>query len=168
MDITTVSSILEASGNKHVVVSKYNSAAAKELLSKIDEVAKGYFEAALFSTTYEGEDKDIDVDEDNDKSFQRLGYTTADINSKFYAKALKDIKAFLAMVNNSLVAVADLEDFMGKHKRHAAEFGVNFWYSRNGHGAGFFDTNNNVLQKIAKTFGEVNIYANKNGKVGIQ
>lgn len=34
--------------------------------------------------------------------------------------------------------------------------------------AGFFNTNNNVLQKIAKTFGEVNIYANKNGKVGIQ
>jgi hypothetical protein len=164
MKLTQASELLHASGKKHVLVSAYDLA-SKELLSAIHEVEAGYLEAALFSTTYSGEDPDINVDEDSDKAFRDLGYQTSDCSKKFKDQAIKDIKAFLSLVNTSSVAVADLEDFMAKHRRHAAEFGVNFWYSRNGHSVGFFDTNNNALQRLAKTFGEVNLYANKSGKI---
>lgn len=53
------------------------------------------------------------------------------------------------------------------------QLGRDFWLTRNGHGAGFWDRtlgteeNRQVLTKIAKIFGEVNIYKGDDGRLYI-
>lgn len=51
------------------------------------------------------------------------------------------------------------------------EAGHDFWLTRNGHGAGFWDgdygDDGDALTEIAKRFREVNLYANR-GKVGME
>lgn len=50
----------------------------------------------------------------------------------------------------------------------ARQAGIDFWFSRNGHGAGFFDRGlggyGNQLQEIAENFGNKDVYAGDDGK----
>lgn len=49
------------------------------------------------------------------------------------------------------------------------QFGHDFWLTRNGHGAGFWDRglgeHGNVLTRAAKTFSSVDLYVNDNGEI---
>lgn len=48
------------------------------------------------------------------------------------------------------------------------QLGHDFWLSRNGHGAGFWDRgleNGDALHKLAKTFGSFDLYVGDDGKI---
>jgi len=76
---------------------------------------------------------------------------------------------------------ADCEAFVAKAgallanaKEDRADYiGHDFWLTRNGHGAGFWDTpkdwggkeNADAISEIAKGFGEVDLYAGDDGKI---
>lgn len=135
-----------------------------ELRNDLNEILDGYYTAALWSSTYQGEDPDIDVDEDNDKSFDDLGYDTSAISNKLKQTTLRDLSGFLSHIDGDEKAVAELKKYL--NETNASNFGHHFWLSRNGHGAGFFDHRCNTLQKQARSFGEVNLYADAHGKIG--
>jgi hypothetical protein len=54
-----------------------------------------------------------------------------------------------------------------------SSLGHNFWLTRNGHGAGFWGSDDytnevgDILSKISEKFGEVDIYIGDDGKVEI-
>lgn len=135
-------------------------------INEMGSVVNGYLKAALFSTTYQGEDPDIDADENSDDSFQDVGYDTDDFSTQAIKSAKSDIGQFFTAISNDIEACKDFNKFMSAHEGDAAEeFGMNFWYSRNGHGTGFFDDRCDVLQKLARSFKEVNLYANEDGEI---
>jgi hypothetical protein len=71
-------------------------------------------------------------------------------------QAKNDCESFLTEIDN----ITSLE---------ASQMGHDFWLTRNGHGAGFFDRTQELTEtqienftKVAQTFKEVNIYLNNN------
>lgn len=119
----------------------------------MDEFLSAYLEAMLFCETDNGE-------EDNDRGLSDLGFTVADIAPEALA-----------------VARADCEAFWGKAGGIVAECGggvrkaaIDFYLTRNGHGAGFWDGDwpdeaGERLTEIADDFGEQSWYVGDDGKV---
>jgi len=91
-------------------------------------------------------------------------YDTADFTVKARSQAVKDCDDFVAACQE-----AGLEDALFQNGHDTA--GHDFWLTRNGHGAGFWDGDygkeGDALNKIAKRFPEINLYANR-GKVGME
>lgn len=108
----------------------------------IDDVYTGYITAAFWT------------EEDNDELEDK---TIFDIDPKQKSKIYDGLKKFIS--NAKRQYTDELEEY------DAETIGHNIWLSRNGHGAGFFDDNNDGLQKLAKAMGEVSIYVGDNGKV---
>lgn len=85
-------------------------------------------------------------------------------------KAMSDCADFLAYCSKGGL-LADLENELEKQNRAFSwdSFGIDFWLSRNGHGAGFFDRGLNdvgeKLQAAANTFGSSEVYAGDDSKI---
>lgn len=115
----------------------------------IKDSLPAYFECMLWSTTGEN-DEPLD-----DK------YDVRDLSDKLKEKSKKDLIAFYELCEKE--ANEELEKYIDeKGYKH---FGHDFWLSRNGHGAGFFDDGYNKLQKLTKKFGEVYIEIGDDKKV---
>ena len=118
------------------------------------KVTEAYLEAALWSsTTDDGEPMDRD-------------YSVRDLDSSSVREATKDCKRFLADAEKALgdEALNELTD---------KEMGHDFWLTRNGHGAGFWDgdineTTGEVLTKICKKYGEAYILEDDEGGIYYQ
>jgi len=118
--------------------------------SDIDEIVNSYIETALWSSN------DIDDDEPMDKE-----YTIHDIDEAGRECAERDVKAFL------LKADQLTPDTMYYLCMEVGRIGHDFWLTRNGHGAGFWDGDydkddvemGKYLTDIAKSFGEMNALA---------
>jgi hypothetical protein len=109
----------------------------------VNDMLIAYMEACLFTE----EDNTIES-----------GKSIDDFSKQFKQKAFKDIVAFYSKAKKE--ASEELETYS------ASDLGHNFWLSRNGHGAGFFDDDNDKLQEIAKSFGEVYCYCgDEDGKI---
>lgn len=110
-------------------------------------VVKQYLETALWAET----DDDGEPLDDN--------YGVNDIDRKSVKKAEKDVKDFLKKAEKLLTGLSD------------TDIGHDFWLTRNGHGAGFWDRNlgdqGEKLSKIASSFGSAYIYVGDDGKVYI-
>lgn len=115
-----------------------------------DDMLSGYLSTALWST--------------NDQSDERGGrpmdenYSLDDIDPETIARAEKDCADFEAKAGNLLDGLD-----MGT-------VGHDFWLTRNGHGAGFWDGDyeksvGDALTKISKEFGEVDLYVGDDGKI---
>lgn len=107
-----------------------------------------YAEAALWSSTDISADGDMGEPLDTD-------YGVEDIDNAAYAEMVSDCESFRDCQADLL---GDVEP---------SDAGHNFWLSRNGHGAGFFDSNAehaDELQKATKPYGSVDLYAHE-GKV---
>jgi hypothetical protein len=134
----------------NVPVSQYRSlfdataqAVAKELgftllLAGDDEFFKAYVECALWSST-------DDEGEPLDKSFSQ-----DDISPETLEAMRRDCKHF-AEANAKLLENLD-----------ASQSGHDFWLTRNGHGAGFWDRNlghvGNKLTEASKPYGSFDLY----------
>ena len=117
-----------------------------------EPMVKSYLETALWSS----------VDENDDPMDDE--YSIGDFTVAARQQAAKDCDAFVLACDK-----AGLRDALFQNGYNRA--GHDFWLTRNGHGAGFWDGDyghdGDALTKIAKRFREVNLYANR-GKVGME
>jgi len=122
---------------------------------ELDAFTQQYLEAAL----------EISLDNSNDSGGSPLdeNYGVDDFDPEFLLEAKQDCEDFQE-------AQAELLD------RAYAEFSYNeenagrdFWLTRNGHGAGFWDRGlgevGDALSKAAKVFGGVDLYVGDDGKI---
>lgn len=134
----------------------------------INEILRGYIECALWTeeerledeVTVEIDDEDLDEVEKlirlkgkyDKKTFSSFISDDIDVNSRI--DAYNDIKTFIK--NAGDVALEEAISDNGLYR-----LGMDIWYTRNGHGAGFFDhsyDNEEELMKAAEKLGETTLY----------
>ena len=112
---------------------------------QIDKFTMHYLAAAFWSST-----------DDNDEPFDR-NYDFEDLAPEALQQAISDCTEFQKQAENALDGAAT--DFGYDPVEQA---GHDFWLTRNGHGAGFWDRGieryGDVLSKLAEEFGEVDMY----------
>lgn len=109
------------------------------------EVLNSYLETALWAEGGDGNELD--------------GKTIYDVDDRAKQASIKDIQTFIQQAQQQ--APEELANYDAKSLGH------NLWLSRNGHGAGFFDDNNDTLQNIARAMKGADIYVGDDGKVYI-
>lgn len=113
----------------------------------LNQFCKGYVEAALWSST---DDAGNPMDRD---------HGAEDIAMETLVKMVSDCTRFQATNQIDLVRSGLSPDYQGH----------DFWLSRNGHGAGFWDRGlgavGDKLHKAAKNMGEVYLYVGDDGKI---
>ncbi len=125
----------------------------------VKAVVNSYLETALWA----------DLDEDEGKK----GINDIAMESK--RKAAKDVSKFLTLAVVFLDDAAKTTNIKNT-KKFWEGVGHNLWLTRNGHGAGFWDTpktyggdkNAKGLTKIADKMGNVDLYVGDDGKVYIE
>lgn len=123
----------------------YSEIASDEVDNQsINEVLKSYLETLIWSNS-----EDLD------------GKTINDIDSNSIDKSRNDIIKFIELISNTPGAQEEVNTYDEK------SFGHNFALSRNGHGAGFFDDWNDILQDLARNFGEADLYLGDDGRLYI-
>lgn len=131
----------------------------RNLIHNMDDFTKGYVQSALFSST---DDRDESGGLPMDKN-----YEMEDIDEKTLQHMIEDCKKF-QRENSQYFEKIDLDD---------SEAGAMFWYSRNGHGTGFWDVKDwkneyaeaygDHLHQAAKRYGEYNLYVGDGAYDGI-
>lgn len=120
----------------------------------LDDFAKGYFAAMIWSTTDEsdesgGEPMDANYDQD-------------DLSEQALERIAEECKAFQEAAADLLEQAYDRPDYHGMDgSSPQAMAGHDFWLTRNHHGAGFWDREalkqddlGNKLTEVADSFGE--------------
>jgi hypothetical protein len=109
--------------------------------SDLLEMVTSYTEAALWSSTDGNEDVALDEN-----------YGVDDIDNAAYAEMISDCESFRDSHADMLSDVSP------------SDAGHNFWLSRNGHGAGFFDSSAehaHALQAATRPYGSVDLYVHE-------
>lgn len=133
---------------------------------EIDDFVRGYAECALFAET---DDSEENGGEPLDKN-----YRIEDFDDDTLKQFIKDCDAFREKAKDDLGLVigtvlvpprACLALYIPEWAGH------DFWLTRNGHGAGFWDRGfkeeiGERLSETAREFGEVSLYITDDGKVG--
>lgn len=120
---------------------------------KLDAFTRGFLEAALWSSNDESDDYGGNPLDDN--------FTIDDIDATTLANLVAECARF------QLEHAADIEAvYNGCHNPRSwveAQFGHDFWLTRNGHGCGFWDGDypeemGERLTAASKAYGEVYLY----------
>lgn len=120
-----------------------------ETVSAPYEMVNAYIECALWSSTYATEDRD---DNPMDDGEHRLADETQ-------ADMAADCASFLTYCEKTGTTHDGWDN---------TELGHDFWLTRNGHGAGFWDRGlpeGSKLTEAAKTFGSVDLYIGDDGLI---
>lgn len=116
----------------------------------LDEIVRAYVGCALWSS----------IDDDGDPLDD--GRDEDDIAPECLAMMRADCEAFLALVADTIPAYIAAGG-------SAEQFGHDFWLTRNGHGAGFWDRGlgalGDRLSTACKPFGTMDLYIGDDGKV---
>lgn len=116
----------------------------------LDSFIDGYITTALWASTDESRDDGGDPLDDN--------YDCSDLAPETLANMERDCKAFYE-ANNTLWD-GEWDDYGAGH---------DFWLTRNGHGAGFWDgrypKHGNALTAASKVYGEIHLYIGDNGQI---
>lgn len=149
----------------------------------INKILMGYIEAALWTeeeslrdeqgddSVYDDDDEDED-DTELDKLIRLtsqlnnkgiVSFSREDIESDSLIDAYIGIKKFIQLCGEDLIHRA-INEF------GAEQLGHDFWLTRNGHGAGFFDRgyddeDENILMKASRDMGSVDLYINDNNQL---
>ena len=130
---------------------------------QFDDFTTAYLEAALWSS--------------NDESTPQGGepidrnYSVEDIDFASLARMLEDCAKFQASPEWQVALDAGVDAYPGAGRYSIEEQGGHdFWLTRNGHGAGFWDgdweePHGDALDKLSKRFGEVDLYVGDDGKI---
>ena len=132
---------------------------------QLDSFTKQYIATALWSSSDSNDQplyKNYDANDLSDSALQRI---VQDCQA-FQEQAAGQVDANgvgLMTPDNLLRAYASDGDWLGS-------FGHDFWLTRNGHGAGFWDGDYSepaatVLTELSKTFGESYLYVGDDGKL---
>ena len=140
-----------------VEISESCYAVVPALTESVSKMAlDSYLETALWSST---DDSDPSGGDPLDKN-----YDISDIESETVEKAKKDLELFFDKCSEKYPGILDQYD--------DEQIGHDFWLTRNGHGAGFWDGDyeetpgdGKKLTEIAKTFKEVNLYVGDDGQI---
>jgi hypothetical protein len=143
--------------------------------SDINEILKGYIECALWTeqerleddVTMDIDDEDMDEvekliqlkDKFDKKSFTSFVSEDIDIDSRI--DAYNDIKTFIKNAGDKAIQEAIDENGLFK-------LGMDIWFTRNGHGAGFFDhnyENEDLLINAGKNLKSKDLYVGDDGKL---
>ena len=121
-----------------------------------DAFLSAYIEAALWSSTYETDER-----EDNplDDGEHELAPATRDA-------MLSDCADFLAYCEAE--GIDAFPDYGRGDYSNAELSGHDFWLTHNGHGVGYWDRgleSGDVLTKAAETFGSVDLYVGDDGLI---
>lgn len=126
-------------------------------LAALDSFDFGYVEAMFFTSTGPDDEKD-DLGEDT---------TVAELSEDAWKRIADDCAAFRAAAGAAWLKVeADEIDGYDAHRA-----GADFWFTRNGHGAGFRDRDEldgpigEALTAAAKTFRSVDLYRGDDGRL---
>jgi hypothetical protein len=144
----------------------------------INQILNGYIECALWTEQERLEDEvtiDTDDEEYDDmdeiekliqlkdkfdkKTFTSFVSEDIDINSKI--EAYNDVKQFIKDAGDDAINEAINENGLFK-------LGMDIWFTRNGHGAGFFDHNYENEEKLinaGKKLKEKDLYVGDDGKL---
>lgn len=117
-----------------------------------------YVTCALWSSTYEDGERD---DKPLDDGEHDLATETAD-------KMLLDCADFFSYCEAE--GIDPLPDYGHGQYCNAELSGHDFWLTRNGHGAGYWDRGldtGDVLTSAAKTFGSSNLYVGDDGMIHV-
>jgi hypothetical protein len=126
----------------------------------LDDFLAAYIECALWSSR--GPSEEPHACENLDDLFD-----ADDIAPETLAKMREDCKDF---IEANAADLAEYDKLMANEQwSGAARAGHDFWLTRNGHGAGFWDRGlgdlGERLSKAAKVYGEVYLYPGDDGKV---
>lgn len=130
----------------------YGEPAAARVFHNLDAFTQGYIQAMFFTNTGTGDDKGLE-----DATFAELA------------------PAALAKI------IADCERFQTQNAPHFAamtgydeeEAGRDFWFTRNGHGVGFWDFDwpddiGEALTKASKLFRSLDLYRGDDGQIYLE
>ena len=113
-----------------------------------NEMLNAYIECALWSST-----------DDDGEPLDGLGLDVSDDCRK---RMEVECNSFLELLERVEVDASELDD---------TQMGHDFWLSRNGHGAGFWDRGlgeiGDTLHKWAKSFGTCDLYVSDNNEVEV-
>jgi hypothetical protein len=120
----------------------------------VDLMLRGYLTCALWSSAdVHGDDIDSKAD-------------VGDIDAASVQRAREDCEGFVSLCAKNEI------DLLAIPGMNEGSIGHDFWLTRNGHGAGFWDRGlgqlGDYLTKWAKTFGEAYADLNEDGKVTIE
>lgn len=123
--------------------------------SDLGEVVAAYLECALWSST--------DNSDDSGGGPLDANYDESDVSDDAWLSAVRDCADFLE---------AQAEDIDGDSPSEALsneQVGHDFWLTRSGHGAGFWDrglgARGERLSKACKPYGSVDLYVGDDGKI---
>lgn len=137
-----------------LVQSKYTAIAADDHAVDIEKMLSGYLTAMLWSTRGGEEDEPLDED-----------HSVEDVSSELEKSSTEDCEKFVAMAKEKGIDLGNYVD---------SDVGHDFWLTRVGHGAGFWDgdyeadeakEDGDKLTEIAKTFGNLDPYVGDDGKI---
>jgi hypothetical protein len=122
---------------------------------KLDDFTRAYIECALWSSS-----------DDNDEPMD-ANYTVEDIDEQTMRSMVHDCAQFQAE-NGSVIDAAEVLRVSVYSNRGAA--GHDFWLTRCGHGAGFWDGDwaepaATILDGACKAFGNVELYGGDDGQI---
>jgi len=133
----------------------------------VDEMVEAYVEALLWAGLAIGDENDTD---ENTPTFEESGYGADDLTSEAWSDILKDCQDFYETHACILDWIASHNVVEGRSTftYTADQAGHDFYLTRNGCGAGFWDRGLGVLGDIltagSKPYGGTNEYV-VNGKV---
>lgn len=135
-------------------------------MSKLDTFTRAYIECALWSSTVTvkddtGSDLDINIDD---------CYSISDIAPETLAKMIADCAKFQADNEALLITAYSLYSLPSDGETTPENMGGHdFWLTRCGHGAGFWDRGlddvGNKLTDACKAYGNVDLYVGGDGKI---
>jgi len=123
-----------------------------------DDLLDSYLETALWSSVH------FEDEDDNSGTPMDDLVDISDFSDEALKESREDIEGFISLAEEKLgkEAVDEMD---------SVSLGHNFWLTRNGHGAGFWDSSDyteevgKVLTDISHTFGGVDPYIGDDGKV---
>jgi hypothetical protein len=128
------------------------------LTTKLDDFTLAYMEAALWSTNDESDEYGGEPLDSN--------YSFDDIAPDTLAEIVADCAKFQAENAEDIAGIDDIRTGQWSTEQLA---GHDFWLTRNGHGAGFWDRGlgelGDRLSEAAEKFGEVCLYVGDDGLI---
>jgi hypothetical protein len=128
----------------------------------MDDMTRGYLVCALWSSNDESDPSGGRPLDEN--------YNIEDFSVEAVTKATNDCAAF----RDQMISLDDREAYDAAMDRPgewsgAEHMGHDFWLTRNGHGAGFWDRGlgelGERLSQLARTFGECDAYVGDDGRI---
>lgn len=131
----------------------HGSPEAARSFNSLDAFTQGYIEAMFF--TSEGVDSDCEPGHENDLA----NITVAELAPETLEKIVSDCARFQSENRADLDEALDTGRINGYDDAGA---GRDFWYTRNGHGVGFWDRKlgkiGDVMSEAAHKWGQVDLY----------